>query len=77
MSDQRPTPPNPLEDGVTLRGCCCPAAGRDDAKCERGLEALTHYRKAFNERLQEFTDGRFTTGRRTDLRIGRRAGPPV
>ena len=28
----------------------------DEEKCRAGLEALTFYRKTFNERLQEFTD---------------------
>ena len=27
----------------------------DQEKCEAGIEALTHYRKQFNERLQKFT----------------------
>ena len=28
----------------------------DETKCRAGLEALTFYRKSYNERLQEFTD---------------------
>ena len=28
----------------------------DEEKCRAGLEALTFYRKNYNERLQEFTD---------------------
>ncbi len=47
-------PQLPLDDGVNAVRLLLPRCWFDDQKCEAGLEGLTHYRKTYNERLQEF-----------------------
>jgi hypothetical protein len=43
-----------LRTGFTRRGCCSVNAGSLATRCQRGLEALMHYRWEFNSRLNEF-----------------------
>ena len=47
-------PQLPLDDGVNAVRLLLPRCWFDVQKCEAGLEGLTHYRKTYNERLQEF-----------------------
>ena len=45
-----------VADGINAVRLLLPRCWFDEEKCRAGLEALTFYRKGFNERLQEFTD---------------------
>lgn len=44
----------PLEDGIHAARMLLPRCWFDETKCQRGLEALQHYRRDFNTRLNEF-----------------------
>jgi hypothetical protein len=49
------TCPNiPLEDGIHAARMLLPRCYFDERKCEKGLEALQHYRRDYNTRLNEF-----------------------
>jgi len=50
------TPNIGLADGIDAVRLLLPRCYFDEKKCEVGLDALTQYRKGFNERLQEFKD---------------------
>ena len=50
------TPNIGVDDGIDAARLLIPRCWFDAEKCSVGLEALTFYRKAFNERLQTFTD---------------------
>lgn len=43
-----------LEEGISAARLLLPRCWFDETKCKAGLEALRHYRRSFNERLQEF-----------------------
>ena len=45
-----------VADGIDAARLLLPRCWFDEEKCRVGLEALTFYRKSYNERLQEFTD---------------------
>ena len=45
-----------VADGIDAARLLLPRCWFDEEKCRAGLEALTFYRKSYNERLQEFTD---------------------
>ena len=45
-----------LDEGIHAVRLLLPRCWFDEEKCRVGLEALTFYRKVYNERLQEFTD---------------------
>ena len=45
-----------VADGIDAVRLLLPRCWFDEEKCRAGLEALTFYRKNYNERLQEFTD---------------------
>jgi phage terminase large subunit len=44
----------PLEDGIHAARMLFPRCWFDAAKCAKGLEALQHYRRDYNSRLNEF-----------------------
>jgi phage terminase large subunit len=44
----------PIEDGIHAARMLLPRCWFDEAKCKAGLEALQHYRRDFNTRLNEF-----------------------
>jgi hypothetical protein len=44
----------PIEDGIHAARMLFPRCYFDAAKCQPGLEALQHYRRDYNTRLQEF-----------------------
>lgn len=44
-----------LADGIAAARLLIPRCWFNQATCEAGIEALTHYRKGWNERLQQFT----------------------
>ena len=44
-----------LADGINAVRVLLSRCWFDDEKCRAGLEALTFYRKSYNERTQEFT----------------------
>jgi phage terminase large subunit len=46
-------PRQSLNDGIHATRILLPKCYFDETKCERGIEALTHYRWGFNEQLQE------------------------
>lgn len=49
------TCPNvPLEDGIHAARMLFPRCWFDGAKCQAGLEALQHYRRDYNSRINEF-----------------------
>ena len=50
------TPNIGVDDGIDAARLLIPRCWFDAEKCSVGLEALTFYRKAFNERMQTFTD---------------------
>ena len=45
-----------VDDGIDAARLLLPRCWFDEEKCRAGLEALTFYRKGYNERLQMFTD---------------------
>ncbi len=45
-----------IDNGIDAVRLLLPRCWFDGEKCRAGLEALTFYRKTYNERLQEFTD---------------------
>jgi hypothetical protein len=45
-----------VNDGIQASRMLLTRCWFDEEKCARGLEALRHYRKSYNTRLQEFTD---------------------
>ena len=45
-----------VADGIDAARLLLPRCWFDEEKCRAGLEALTFYRKGYNERLQMFTD---------------------
>src|SRR5690606_9034646 len=49
-------PKLPIEDGITAARLLFSRCWFDATKCLAGLEALQHYRRAFNSRLNEFKD---------------------
>lgn len=48
------TPNVPIEDGIHAARMLLPRCWFDAVKCKPGLEALTHYRRDYNQRLNEF-----------------------
>jgi hypothetical protein len=48
------TPTVPLEDGIHAARMLFPRCWFDQEKCKAGLEALQHYRRDYNTRLNEF-----------------------
>ncbi len=52
----RVTPNVPLEDGIHAARMLFPKCWFDETKCKAGLEALQHYRRDYNTRLNEFKD---------------------
>lgn len=44
----------PIEDGIHAARMLFPRCWFDATRCERGLEALQHYRRDYNSRLNEF-----------------------
>ena len=50
------TPNIGVDDGIDAARLLLPRCWFDEEKCRSGLEALTFYRKTYNERLQAFTD---------------------
>ncbi|HVC32562.1 MAG TPA: terminase family protein [Chloroflexota bacterium] len=50
----RVAPNIPIEDGIHAARMLLPRCWIDDEKCSAGLEALQHYRRDFNSRLNEF-----------------------
>lgn len=51
----RVIPNTKLEDGINAARILFPKCYFDETKCEAGLEALTQYRRRFNDTLQEFS----------------------
>jgi hypothetical protein len=45
-----------LDDGIDAVRLLLPRCWFDDVKCRHGLDALTFYRKAYHERLQQYSD---------------------
>ena len=45
-----------LDDGVDAVRLLLPRCWFDEVKCRLGLDALTFYRKAYHERLQQYSD---------------------
>ena len=52
--DFKVTPDLGLVEGIEAARLFLPRCWFDAAQCEAGIEALTHYRKKWNERLQQF-----------------------
>ncbi len=50
------TPKIGLQDGIDAARRLLPRCYFDEGKCETGLECLTHYRKGWNDTLQQFKD---------------------
>lgn len=50
------TPKLTIADGIDAVRRLLPRCWFDEAKCEAGIEGLTHYRKGWDERLQQFKD---------------------
>lgn len=50
----QPVKTGELEDGIHAARMLFPLCWFDAEKCQAGLEALTHYRREYNERLEEF-----------------------
>lgn len=50
------TPKLGLDDGINAARLLLPRCWFDAEKTEVGVEALRHYRKGFNEKMQQFTD---------------------
>ena len=50
----RVTPNIPLEDGIHAARLLLPRCWIDETKCAAGVEALQHYRRDYNTRLNEF-----------------------
>ena len=50
------TPNIGVDDGIDAARLLLPRCWFDEEKCRSGLEALTFYRKTFNERQQAFTE---------------------
>ena len=51
------TPPNiGVDDGIDAARLLLARCWFDEEKCRPGIEALTFYRKPYNERLQAFTE---------------------
>lgn len=50
------TPKLSLADGIAAVRGLLPRCYIDERKCQHGLEALTHYRKKWNEKLQQFEE---------------------
>lgn len=50
----RVTPNIPIEDGIHAARMLLPKCWFDSTKCSAGLEALQHYRRDYNTRLNEF-----------------------
>ena len=46
----------PIEDGIHAGRMLFPKCWFDEVKCKAGLEALQHYRRDYNTRLNEFKD---------------------
>ena len=44
----------PIEDGIHAARMLLPRCYFDEKRCQKGLEALQHYRRDYNTRLQEF-----------------------
>lgn len=51
----RVTPKIDVADGITAVQATLKQCYFDEANCNAGIEALTHYRRTFNKRLNEFT----------------------
>lgn len=47
-------PTVPIEDGIHAARMLFPRCYFDGSKCQKGLEALQHYRRDYNQRLNEF-----------------------
>jgi hypothetical protein len=47
-------PQVPLEDGIHAARMLLPRCWFDEERCRAGLEALQHYRRDYNTRLNEF-----------------------
>lgn len=45
----------PVQDGINAVRAILPSCWFDADKCERGIECLRHYRRSFNERMNDFT----------------------
>lgn len=45
----------PVQDGINAVRTILPSCWFDRERCEKGLEALRHYRRSFNERMNDFT----------------------
>ena len=45
----------PVQDGINAVRTVLPRCWFDEEKCAPGIEALRHYRRAFNERMHDFT----------------------
>jgi hypothetical protein len=45
-----------IEDGINAAKVLLPKCWFDSEKCQAGLEALRHYRRDFNKRMNEFKD---------------------
>lgn len=45
----------PIQDGINAIRSILPACWFDATKCAPGIESLRHYRRAFNERMNDFT----------------------
>ena len=46
----------PVDDGIHAARLLLPRCWFDEEKCRKGIEALTFYRRDYNERMQQYSD---------------------